>query len=85
MLQNSAASLRSVKFWNLAVAGITPGTTAALFEIDLPAGGAVFMGFEGGIGFATAISYAVTGAKGLSYNTATGLAANDVSGTLIYA
>jgi hypothetical protein len=85
MLQNSAASLRSVKFWNALTSGVTLGTTAAVFEVDIPAGGSVFMGFEGGIGFATAISYAVTGAKGLTDITATGLAVNDVSGTLIYA
>jgi len=85
MIQNSATSLRSIKFWNAIITGITLGTTSALFEIDVPAGGAVFMGFEGGIGFSTAISYAVTGAKGLTDATAAGLVANDLSGTLIYA
>jgi hypothetical protein len=85
MIQNSATSLRSLKFWNALTTGITLGTTSALFEIDVPAGGAVFMGFEGGIGFSTAISYAVTAAKGLTDATAAGLVANDLSGTLIYA
>jgi hypothetical protein len=85
MLQNSATALRSVKFWNAPTTGVTLGTTPALFEIDIPAGGSVFMGFEGGIGFSTAITYAVTGAKGLTDNTATGLVANDVSGSLVYA
>ena len=85
MLQNSATSLRSVKFWNALTTGVTLSTTAALFEIDIPAGGSVFMGFEGGIGFSNALAYAVTGAKGLSDATATGLVANDVSGSLIYA
>ena len=84
MLQNSATSLRSVKFWNVLTTGVTLGTTAALFEIDIPAGGSVFMGFEGGIGFSNALTYAVTGAKGLIDTTATGLAVNDVSGSLIY-
>lgn len=84
MLQNSAAAIRSVKFWNTAQGSVTLGTTAALFEIDIPAGGAAFMAFEGGIGFATAITYAITGAKGLTDNTGS-LGANDVSGVLIYA
>ena len=85
ILQNSAGTLRSVKFWNTLPTGITLGTTTALFEIDVPAGGAAYFSFEGGIGFSTAISYAVTGAKGLSDNSATGLGSNDVSGVLVYA
>ncbi len=85
MLQNSATSLRSVKFWNALTTGVTLGTTPALFEIDLPAGGSAFMGFEGGIGFSTALTFAVTGAKGLTDATAAGLAVNDISGSLIYA
>jgi hypothetical protein len=39
----------------------------------------------GGIGFATAITFSVTSAKGLTDNTATGLAANDVSGFFAFA
>ena len=85
MLQNSATTLRSAKFWNVLNTGVTLGTTPALFELDIPAGSNVYMAFEGGIGFSTAITYAVTSAKGLSDNTATGLAINDVSGSLIYA
>jgi hypothetical protein len=34
----------------------------------------------GGVGFSTAITFSVTSAKGLTDNTATGLAANDVTG-----
>lgn len=83
MLQNSSASLRSVKIFN--VAAPTLGTTAAAFEIDIPAGGTVFQTFEGGLGFSTAITYSVTSAKGLTDNTATGLAANDVSGFFAFA
>lgn len=82
-LQNSSASLRSVKVFN--VAAPTLGTTAAAFEIDIPAGGTVFQTFEGGLGFSTAITYSVTSAKGLTDNTATGLAANDVSGFFAFA
>lgn len=83
-LQNSAAAIRSVKFWNTAQGSVTLGTTAAVFEIDIPAGGRVDFNLPGGIGFATAITYAVTGAKGLTDNTGS-LAANDVSGCLFFA
>jgi hypothetical protein len=84
MLQNSASGVRSVKFWNALTAGVTLGTTAALFELDIPAGQSVYMAFEGGIGFSTGITCAVTAAKGLNDNTATGLAANDVSGAVFF-
>lgn len=85
-LQNSSAALRSVKFFNVAAASVVLGTTVAAFEVDIPAGANVQIGpFEGGIGFVTAISYAITSAKGLTDNTATGLAANDVSGMILFA
>lgn len=83
VLVNSAATVRSVKFWNTAVAGVTMGTTAAIFEWDIPPGGFLQFQLPGGIGFATAITYAVTGAKGLTDNTAITL--NDVSGAFFFA
>ena len=83
VLQNSSAGVRSVKFWNALVAGVIIGTNAALFEIDIPAGGVFTFNFVGGIGFATGITYAVTGAKGLLDNTAVG--ANEVTGVLVFA
>lgn len=82
-LQNSGAALRSVKIFNATAP--TLGTTAAAFEVDIPAGGAVSRALDGGLGFATAITYSVTSAKGLTDNTATGLAANDVSGFIAFA
>ncbi len=82
-LTNSAAAVRSVKFYN--ATSVTLGTTAASFEIDIPAGATVQLAPAGGIGFATGMMWAVTGAKGLTDNTATGLVANDVSGVVIYA
>ena len=82
-LQNSASAIRSVKFYN--ATAVTMGTTAAAFEMDIPAGGTLNFMLEGGIGFATGIMWAVTGAKGLTDNTTTGLAANDVSGAVFYA
>ena len=63
----------------------TLGTTSAAFEIDIPAGATVQFTFEGGIAFATAMTYSVTSAKGLTDNTATGLALNDVSGFFAFA
>lgn len=82
-LQNSAASLRSVKVFNATAPAL--GTTSAVFEIDIPAGGVVQFTSEGGIAFGTAMTYSVTSAKGLTDNTATGLALNDVSGFFIFA
>lgn len=83
-LMNTAAAIRSVKFWNTAVGSVVLGTTAAVFEIDIPAGARVSFNLPGGVGFATAITYAVTGAKGLTDNTG-GLALNDVTGLLMFA
>ena len=83
VLQNSASAIRSVKFFN--TTSVTMGTTAAAFEIDIPASGTIALTPDGGIGFATGIMWAVTAAKGLTDNTTTGLAANDVSGVILYA
>jgi hypothetical protein len=83
VLQNSAAAIRSVKLFNATAP--TLGTTAALFEIDLPANGSVQFDFEGGLAFATAMTFSVTSAKGLTDNTSTGLALNDVSGFFAFA
>lgn len=82
-LQNSSTGVRSVKIFNATAP--TLGTTAAIFEIDIPAGGRAELQLPGGIGFATAITWSATSAKGLTDNTATGLAANDVSGAFFYA
>lgn len=82
-LTNTSASVRSVKFWNLLIGSVTIGTTAALFEVDIPAGGVLQIQWPYGIGFSTGISFAITGAKGLSDNTAITL--NDVTGLLVYA
>lgn len=83
-LQNSSTGLRSVKLFNATAP--TLGTTAAIFEIDIPAGGRAEMNLPGGVGaFGTACTYSVTSAKGLTDNTATGLAANDVSGSIFFA
>lgn len=72
------AGVRSLKLFN--ATSVTLGTTSAFFEIDIPAGGVAQLEFAGGLAFGTGIQWAVTSAKGLTDNTATGLAANDVSG-----
>lgn len=82
-LQNSSTGVRSVKLFNATAP--TLGTTSAVFEIDIPAGGRSEIQLPGGIGFATAITWSATSAKGLTDNTATGLAANDVSGSFFFA
>ena len=81
-LQNSSATVKSFKCWNLAVANVTLGTTSALFEIDIPAGGNSQGSLEGGLSFSVAITCAVTGAKGLFDNTVVVFA--DVSGFVAY-
>lgn len=82
-LVNTSAGLRSVKIFN--ATAVTMGTTGAAFEIDIPAGGRAELQLPGGIAMSTGIMWAVTGAKGLTDNTTTGLAANDVSGVMLYA
>jgi hypothetical protein len=82
-LHNAASSLRFVKLFN--VAAPTLGTTAALYEIAIPAGGSVEISYPVGIAHGTAIVTAVTSARGLTDNTATGLAATDITGHLLFA
>lgn len=81
-LTNSAAAVRSVKFYN--ATAVTMGTTAAVFEVDIPAGGTVQISLPGGIGFSTGIMWSVTAGKGLTDNTG-GVSANDVSGVVFFA
>ncbi len=83
MLTNNTASARSVKFFN--ATAVTMGTTAAAFEIDLPPNATMPINLPLGAAFATGIMWAVTAAKGLTDNTATGLAANDVTGVILWA
>lgn len=82
-LTNNTAAVKSVKIWNLLIASITLGTTAALFEIDIPPNESLDFKLEGGAAFSVGIAYAVTGAIGLSDNT--GITAGDVTGAFFYA
>lgn len=80
-LLNTNASTRFFKVFNV----VTPtlGTTAATLDVALPTNVPVTVTFEGGITFATAITCAVTGARGLTDNTA--ITGNEVTGFSLHA
>jgi hypothetical protein len=82
-LTNTGASTRWLKLWNTLNTGVTLGTTAAIAEIALPVNQNVYVQVEGGIGFATAITCAITGGAGLTNNTA--VTAGDVTGFVVFA
>lgn len=80
-LLNTNAATRFFKVFNV----VTPtlGTTAATLDVALPTNVPVTVTFEGGITFATAITCAVTGARGLTDNTA--ITGNEVTGFSLHA
>lgn len=82
-LFNTSASVRWLKIFNLASASVTPGTTSATTEVGIPAGGRLEMFVEGGAAFGTGITVMITGAAGLTNNTAVTLA--DVTGFSLHA
>jgi hypothetical protein len=82
-LYNTSGSTRWVKIFNLASASVTPGSTAATTEIGIAAGRELFMSLDGGVGFSTGITVMITGAAGLTNNTAVTLA--DVTGFGVHA
>lgn len=84
-LHNRSTGLRSVKMFNTLVGSVTMGTTAAIYEIPIVAGGIAQVEIAAGIGHSAAIVYAVTSALGLQDNTSTGLAAGDVAGWIAFA
>lgn len=81
-LTNTAAAARFVKFFNVATAP-TMGTTSAAYEVPIPANGMLVLEFPFGVAHATGIFIAITGAVGLTNNTA--VTANDVVGFVTYA
>jgi len=81
LLVNSNAATRYLKVFN----AVTPtlGTTQATLDIPIPlSSNPVFISFEGGIAFGTAITVAITGGRGTTDNTAITL--NDVTGFTIH-
>ena len=81
VLNNSNATARFFKVYNATAP--TLGTTAAVLDIPLPQNQPVVITFEGGIGFSTAITCAVTGGRGATNNTAITL--DDVTGFTLHA
>ena len=81
VLCNTNAAARFLKVFNATAP--TLGTTAAILDICLPTNQVVEVSFEGGIGFATAITCAVTGARGATDNTA--ITGNEVTGFTLHA
>lgn len=82
-LSNLSGGTRWLKFFN--ATSVTMGTTAAAFEIPIPAGATIALQLPGGVSFGTGIMIAVTSARGLTDNTSTGLATADIAGALFYA
>lgn len=81
VLCNTNVAARFFKVFNATAP--TLGTTAAVIDICLPTNQVVEISFEGGIGFATAITCAVTGGRGATNNTAITL--DDVTGFTLHA
>lgn len=81
VLNNTNATARFFKVFNATAP--TLGTTAAVLDIALPQNQPVVITFEGGIGFATAITCAVTGARGATNNSA--ITVDDVTGFTLHA
>ncbi len=76
VLTNTGAATRFLKVFNATAP--TLGTSAAILDIAIPANQCLEVHLEGGIAFATAITCAVTGGRGVTDNTA--IAAGDVTG-----
>lgn len=81
VLCNTNVAARFFKVFNATAP--TLGTTAAVIDICLPTNQVVEISFEGGIGFATAITCAITGGRGATNNTAITL--DDVTGITLHA
>jgi hypothetical protein len=80
-LVNTNAAARFLKVWNAAAP--TLGTTAAAIDVCLPPNVPVTVTYEGGLAFGTAITCAVTGARGATDNTA--ITGNEVTGFTVHA
>lgn len=80
-LVNTNAAARFLKVWNAAAP--TLGTTAAAIDVCLPPNVPVTVTYEGGLAFGTAITCAITGARGTTDNTA--ITGNEVTGFTVHA
>jgi len=83
VLTNTAASLRYVRLYNAPAANVTVASTNASYVIGLQANQTLDVSCgNSGINFSTAITLAVSGAKGLA--DATAVTAGDVMISLAY-
>ena len=80
-LLNTNVAARFLKVFNATAP--TLGTTAAAMDVALPTNVPVTITVDGGIAFATAITCAVTGARGATDNTA--ITGNEVTGFTLHA
>lgn len=72
-IQNTVASIRYLKLFNLPSASVTMGTTNATLNFSIPASGKLTIVTDLGINMGgTGISYALTGGSALNDNTAIG-------------
>ena len=72
-IQNTVASIRYLKLFNLPSASVTMGTTSATLNFSIPASGKLTIVTDLGINLGgTGISYALTGGSALTDNTAIG-------------
>lgn len=83
VVTNNNAAARWLKIFNLASASVTPGTTSATSEIGIAPNTTLTWSLEGGAAFSTGITIMVTGAQGLTNNTA--VTAGDVTGMTFHA
>jgi hypothetical protein len=77
----NTGTLKFLKVFN--IVSPTLGTSSATLDIPLPQNVNVTVSFGGGIAFGTAITCAITGARGLTDNTA--ITANEVTGYTLHA
>jgi hypothetical protein len=81
VLVNTNAAARFLKVFNALAP--TLGTTPAVLDVCLPPNQPVRVSFEGGIGFATAITCIVTAGRGLTNNAA--ITGDEVTGFTLHA
>lgn len=78
---NANASVRYLKVFN--IVSPTLGTSSATLDIPIPpSNNPIFISFEGGIAFGTAITVAITGGRGATDNT--GITLNDCTGFTVH-
>jgi hypothetical protein len=80
---NTNAAIRWLKVFNTVAGSVTLGTTAAVMQVPLPPNVPVYISLEGGLGFATAITYVIQAASGLIL-ASSAPSDNDVTGFIAF-